>query len=118
MKKGIKIFLIIASIILLFIVVYYVRFMRLDVYTYNESTRIIQKDSVKYVASQSLPSSFLDKKEKTIGKIKDANFWAAKQLVVKIKGIDDKEMFLVTGMMSEELFVREDKIEDFKKTLP
>jgi len=38
--------------------------------------------------------------------------------VTKIKGVDEHVMFLVTGLMNEELFVRKDRIEEFNKTLP
>jgi hypothetical protein len=91
--------------------------MPIDDYSYNRDANTIQKDGVEYVFSKSLPSEFLDKKEKTIGKIKDSDTESAKRWVIKIKGVDEHEMFLVTGLMNEELFVREDKIEEFYKTL-
>jgi hypothetical protein len=52
------------------------------------------------------------------GEIKGSDSESAQRWVVKIKGVDEHEMFLVTGMMNEELYVRKDKIDEFYKTLP
>lgn len=101
LKKGKKVFFIIISTVIILAIAYYAQFMRLEVYTYNEVTETIQKDGVEYVIAKSLPSSFLDKKEKKIGEIKGDKFLESKKWVVKIKGIDEKEMFLVTGVMNE-----------------
>ncbi|MBU3114794.1 hypothetical protein [Clostridium lacusfryxellense] len=117
MKRRIKTIFIICPILLL-IIAYYVFFMRFAEYSYNTDTEVIQKDGVEYVLSNSLPSAFLDEKEKTIGKIKGSDSESAEKWVIKIKGVDEHEMFLVTGLMNVELFVRKDKIEEFNKTLP
>ena len=114
-KKTKAIF--ISSPIVILIIVYYVFFMRVDEYTYNTVTEILQKDGVEYVQSNSLPSSFLDEREKTIGKIKGSDSESAEVWITKIKIVDEHVMFLVTGLMNEELFVRKDKIDEFNKTL-
>lgn len=114
MKKRTKAFLIISLIV---IITYYLLFMRFDEYSYNRITNTIQKDGVEYVRSNSLPSEFLDKQNKTIGKIKGSDFESQERWVVKIKGIDEHEMFLVTGIMNQELFIRADKVGEFNKTL-
>jgi len=116
-KKKTKVTLIISPIVIL-ILAYYVLFMKIDEYSYNKTTSIIQNDGVEYVLSNRLPSIFLDKKEKTIGKIKGSDSESAERWVIKIKGFDEHEMFLVTGLMNDELFVRKDKVENFYKTLP
>lgn len=117
MKKRTKSILII-SLIVIVIIAYYVFFIPIDEYSYNRSTNTIQKDGVEYVLSKSLPSEFLDKKGKTIGEIKGSDSESAERWVIKIKSVDEHEMFLVTGLMNEELFVRKDKIDEFYKTLP
>lgn len=91
---------------------YYVFFMPIDEYSYNPSTNTIQKEGVEYVLSKSLPSEFLDKKGKVIGKIKGSDSESAERWVIKIKSVDEHEMFLVTGLMNEKLFVRKDKIDE------
>ena len=117
MKKRTKATLIISPIVIV-IIAYYVFFRPIDEYSYNNTTSIIQKNGVEYVLSKSLPSEFLDEKEKTIGEIKGSDSESAERWVVKIKGINEHEMFLVTGLMNEDLFVRKDKVEEFYKTLP
>ncbi|MDF2884717.1 MAG: hypothetical protein K0R54_5287 [Clostridiaceae bacterium] len=117
MKRRTKAILIISPIVIV-IIAYYVFFMLIDEYSYNMTTNTIQNDGVEYVLSKSLPTEFLDKKEKTIGKIKGSDSESAERWVIKIKGVDEHEMFLVTGLMNEELFVRKDKIDGFYKTLP
>lgn len=117
MERRTKANLIIPSIVIV-IIACYLFFMPIDDYSYNRAANTIQKDGVEYVFSKSLPTEFLDKKGKTIGKIKDSNSESAERRVIKIKGIDEHKMFLVTGLMNEELFVRKDKIEEFYKTLP
>ncbi|MBK1813592.1 hypothetical protein JHL18_23525 [Clostridium sp. YIM B02505] len=116
MKKRTKYILIVFAIVLLMIACY-VFFIRIDKYTYNRDTNTIEKDGIEYVRSNSLPSRFLDKENKTIGKIKGSDFESQERWVVKIKGIDEHEMFLVTGLMNQELFIRSDKVEEFNKTL-
>jgi hypothetical protein len=118
MKNRIKTILIGSSLsIAILIVAYYLFFRPADAYTYDCTTSTIQKGSVEYVPSKSLPSKFLDKREKTIGKIKGSTSTSAERWVVKIQGIDEREMFLVTGLMNVELFLRKDKLEEIYKTL-
>ncbi|GFP75135.1 hypothetical protein [Clostridium fungisolvens] len=116
MKKRTKSISIVFPIVLL-IMAYYIFFMRIDKYTYNRDTNTIEKDGIEYVRSNSLPSEFLDKENKTIGKIKGSDSESAERWVIKIKDIDEHEMFLVTGIMNQELFIRADKVAEFNKTL-
>lgn len=114
MKRKKKAIFIISLIIILMIVCL-VFIMRLGAYSYNATTETIEKDGVEYVLAKSFPSSFLDEREKRIGKIK--GFFVGETWVIKIKNVDEHEMFLVTGLMNVELFVRKDKAEEFNKTL-
>ncbi len=119
MKKRAKVILIISPIVLaIAIITYYQLFMKLDKYSYNRSTNTIQKDGVEYVLPKSFPSTLVDNSGKTIGKINGSDSESQERWVVKINGVDEHEMFLVTGLMNEELFVRKDKVEEFNKTLP
>jgi methyl coenzyme M reductase subunit D len=115
-KKRTKAILIISPKVIV-VIAYYVFFMPIDEYSYNKTTSIIQKDGVEYVFSNSLPSIVLDKQGKTIGKIKGSDSESAERWVIKIKGVDEHEMFLVTGLMNVELFVRKDKVEEIYKIL-
>lgn len=92
--------------------------MSLAYYSYNSSTNTVQRDGIEYVLPKSFLSEYFFNRGKTIGKIKGSNSESAHRWVVKINGIDDHEMFLVTGLMNVELYVRKDKIQEFNKTLP
>lgn len=94
MKRRTKAILIISPILIV-IIACYVFFMPIDEYAYNRTTNTVQKDGVEYVFSKSLPSEFLYKKEKTIGKIKDSDSESAERWVIKIKGVDEHEMFFI-----------------------
>jgi hypothetical protein len=120
-KNRTKVIWVISSMLIVILVVtisYYLMFSSPNVYNFNRTTNTVENHGVEYVLSKSLPSDFLDKREKTIGKIKGSNSTSAERWVVKIKGVDGDEMFLVTGLMNQDLFIREDKVEAFNKTLP
>jgi hypothetical protein len=78
--------------------------MRLEVYDYDVNTNILSKDGIEYISSGSETSSH--ETEKTIGRCRNDRFLGFKTWIVKLKSIDEKEEFLVRGLMYEALYVR------------
>jgi hypothetical protein len=98
-----KIALILIIIVLLVISIPFINFMKLDIYDYDTNTNIISKDGIEYIAS-SLPSSV--ETEKTIGRCRNDKFLGFKTWIIKLKDVDEKEEFLVRGLMYEAVYKR------------
>lgn len=101
-----KIFLIgILSAILMFIGFQYFKFMSLEVYEWDDN--LITKEGIIYEDSPDLLIEYLNgemKAAETIGRFKEDSFIGFKTWVIRLEGVDQKDAFLVRGLMFDGVY--------------
>lgn len=104
-KKPKIILLGILTVILLFTGFQYYKFMSLGVYEWDDN--MIEKDGIIYEDNPEMLIEYLDgdlKAGETIGRFKDDGFLGSKSWVIKFEGIDEKDAFLVKGLIFDGVY--------------
>lgn len=121
MKKQSKIKINVAiggfiGIIIILFSLSYIHFRNLNVYTEQQNGDIVSKEGIVYQFNGKLTSAYSSgilSNEKVIGRFKGENYFTTfiySNKVIKLINFNEKDTFLVKGLMKEEVYTRKDKI--------
>lgn len=108
-----KIMFIVLIIFIMMVVLAYINFLKLNNYFENNKGEIVSSNGMTYKFEWQLTRKYSDgklKADKAIGKLKDANiveFYLMGPRIVKLKNYDENQMFLLQGLMLQEVYQEE-----------
>ena len=107
--------IIIFIIILISIMISYIKFTRLDIYVQETNGDVISQNGVVYEYNAQLTNSFDTgelKIDKIIGRFKGKDFfntWILGTKIIKLQGYDEKETFLLSNLMLQEVYTKKNE---------
>ncbi|HEY5561611.1 MAG TPA: hypothetical protein VIK72_07605 [Clostridiaceae bacterium] len=111
-SKTKVVLIIVFSIILLFIMVSYIKFTKLDIYVQQTNGDVVEQNGVVYEFNSQLTSKFDEgelKIDKVNGRFKGKDFfntWILGTKIIKLQDFNVKETFLLSNLMLQEVYTK------------
>lgn len=105
----------ISCIILIGVIILFNNIKDIGVYSRETNGNIVSEDGIEYQFNGELTSSYAGgevKAVRIIGRFKDKSFFetlSSGPKIIKLEGYDEKDTFLVRGLMLQEVYTKRDK---------